>query len=104
VANFSRWIFQIVRRECLRLLRPGAIELSEARAEQFLAARSDHELRLEVGLAIQSLPPIYRDVIVLRDLEERTVKEIAKRLSLASETVKTRLRRGRQLMREHLLS
>ena len=44
------------------------------------------------------------EVIVLRDFEELTVKEIASRLHTLPETVKTRIHRGRQMIREHLLA
>ncbi len=104
VGTFSQWIFQIVRRECLRLMRPGHADLEAVQEEAYLSAHSDIELRMDITLAVQSLPAIYRDVILLRDFEEMTVREIAERLGLVPETVKTRLYRGRQLVREHLLA
>ncbi len=103
-AAFSRWLFQIVRRECLRLLRPDHARVEWEIEEKYLAVHSDPDLRLAIALAIQSLPDIYRDVIILRDFEELTIREIAARLNLLSETVKTRIYRGRHLVREHLLS
>jgi len=104
VGTFSQWVFQIVRRECLRLMRLGHGDLAVAQEEAYLSTRSDVELRLDITLAVQSLPPLYRDVIILRDFEELTVREIAGRLGLVPETVKTRIYRGRQLVREHLLA
>ena len=103
-ATFSQWVFQIVRRECLRMMRPGHASLEEAEEEKYLSTHSDLDLRLDLTVAIQSLPDIYREVIILRDLEELTIREIAARLGLAPETVKTRLYRGRHLVREHLLA
>ena len=104
VGTFSQWIFQIVRRECLRLMRPGHVDLEAVQEEAYLSTHSDVELRLDITLAVQSLPALYRDVILLRDFEELTVREIAERLELVPETVKTRIYRGRQLVREHLLA
>lgn len=107
VLSFTGWLLRIARRECDRLtrrmLRQG-VPLDEATAERYLTTRDDTQLRVEIALAIQSLPDIYRGVIVLRDFEERTVKEIAAQLGMPTETVKTRIHRGRQLIREHLLA
>ena len=60
-------------------------------------------MRLDVARAIQSLPEHYRAVVVLRDLEELTIDEIAARLAATRETVKARLHRARALLREYLL-
>ena len=104
VGTFTQWIFQIIRRECLRLMRPGHLVLEVFQEEQYLSTHSDVDLRLDITMAVQSLPPLYRDIIILRDFEELTIREIAERLCVVSETVKTRLYRGRQLVREHLLA
>lgn len=88
-------------------MRPALEAIADRGAvenEDFLTARSDTDLRVDITLAVQSLPAHYRDVILLRDFEELTIGEIAARLDLIPETVKTRLYRSRQLVREHLLS
>ena len=102
----SGWLFRIVNRYCLRLaLRiaglPSAIE-AEA-AEKHFAQVPRPELRLDIARAIQSLPDQYREVVVLRDLEERTIDEIGERLGATRETVKARLHRARGMMREYLM-
>jgi RNA polymerase sigma-70 factor (ECF subfamily) len=108
VGAFASWLFQIVKRECLRLTRrqaePERIELEDVENLSALSMRDEIDLRLDIALAIQSLPDLYRDVIVLRDFGELTMSEIAQRLGLQGATVKTRIRRGRQLIREHLLT
>jgi len=107
VGAFSGWLFQVIRRECQRLARKmfhQHVPLDEAIEDRYLTTRTDIELRLDIAMAIQSLPDIYREIIVLRDFEELTVKEIAARLGLLPETVKTRIHRGRLLIREHLLA
>ncbi len=108
-AAFASWVFQIVRRECLRLERRLGFSAAEEDWENAGAAylsvpKTDIEMRLDIAAAIQSLPDLYREVIILRDFEELTVSEIALRLGLVPATVKTRISRGRQLVREHLLS
>ena len=104
---FTSWIFLIARRECQRLSRKmfhQAVSLDEVEEQQYLQTRTDPDLRIDLVMAIQSLPDLYREVIVLRDFEELTVREISERLSMVPATVKTRIHRGRQLIREHLLT
>lgn len=104
---FTSWLFTIVRRECQRLSRMmlhQPVPLDEAEEHHYLQTRTDSDLRIDLVMAIQSLPDLYREVIVLRDFEELTVREIAERLSMVPETVKTRIHRGRQRIREHLLT
>jgi len=105
--TYTGGLLQIVRRECQRLAQKmfhQAVPLDEDTEQQYLRSRTDIELRLDIAMAVQSLPDIYREVIVLRDFEELTVKEIAACLRLVPETVKTRIHRGRQMIREHLLA
>jgi RNA polymerase sigma-70 factor (ECF subfamily) len=60
------------------------------------------DLRLDVVRAIESLPPTYREVILLRDLQEMTIGEIATALGLTREATKSRLHRARSMVREFL--
>lgn len=104
---YTGWLFQIVRRECQKLAQKmfhQDVPLDETAEQSYLQSRTDIELHLDITLSIQSLPDIYREIIVLRDFEELTVKEIAVRLRVSPETVKTRIHRGRRLIREHLLA
>jgi RNA polymerase sigma factor (sigma-70 family) len=106
ISAFSGWLFAVVRRECLRLARrnlgqAAPLEAVADRAE--LTHRPDHDLRLDLAAAIQSLPAHYREVLVLRDMEELTLDEIAMRLQATRETVKARLHRARALAREYLV-
>lgn len=106
VGAISGWLFQIVNRYCLRIaLRiarvPSAIE-AEATQKHF-AQVPRPELRLDVARAIQSLPEHYREVVVLRDLEELTIDEIGERLNATRETVKARLHRARGMLRDYLI-
>lgn len=102
---FSSWLFTIVRRECRRLERRvwGIEHLDEQKAEQWLAARSVDELRLDLARALESLPAHYREIILLRDFEERSIRELAHQLALTPAAVKSRLHRARQLMRDYLV-
>ena len=106
VAAFASWLFQIVRRECHRLER-YVFRLDSYDEEQMqnrLACHSDDAIRLDLAKAIESLPEHYREIILLRDFEEMTIKEIAARLQLTPSAVKSRLHRARELVREYLLT
>jgi len=52
--------------------------------------------------AMRELPEIYRDVLHLFYFEDLSVEEISGTLRVNANTVKTRLKRGRELMREKL--
>lgn len=60
------------------------------------------ELRRAVAAAVRDLPEIYRQPIILRDLQGLTTEEASTRLKLKDETLKSRLHRGRLLLRERL--
>ena len=65
-----------------------------------LAVWPEAELRMDLAAAIASLPPQDRDAVLLRDIEERTLDEIALGLGLTREAVKGRRRgRGRESRR-----
>lgn len=56
----------------------------------------------EVKAAIDDLPDIYRELIVLRDLEGFSYRECAEMLEIPIGTVMSRLHRGRKALQEHL--
>lgn len=104
VASFTAWLSAIVRRECLRLARRyGLVGTDELSEEMAVLAQPDEVLRLDLAKAIQSLPPHYRAVVVMRDMEEKSVGEIAGGLGITRETAKARLHRARLMLREYLL-
>jgi DNA-directed RNA polymerase specialized sigma24 family protein len=48
------------------------------------------------------LPKIYREVVILRDVEELSTEETANEIGASVEAVKSRLHRGRYLIRQQL--
>ena len=62
------------------------------------------ELRKDLTAAIAALPTIYREVLILRDIDELTAPEAAEYLNISTDAVKSRLHRARQMMREQLLA
>jgi RNA polymerase sigma-70 factor (ECF subfamily) len=62
----------------------------------------DAERRAAVARAITTLPEKYRAPLVLRDIEGKTYEEIARILEASEGTVKSRISRGRNLLRDKL--
>jgi RNA polymerase sigma-70 factor (ECF subfamily) len=62
------------------------------------------ELRAAIQKSVGELPEDYRSVVVLRDLEGLSNEEVSKVLNLSVAAVKSRLHRGRLVLREKLVS
>ena len=60
------------------------------------------QLRVAFDAAVAELPEIYRAPVVLRDIEGLTTEEASSRLKLKDQTLKSRLHRGRLMLRERL--
>ena len=107
------WLGQVVRRLAYRRFRSerarGDRELrahgEDREAALELPASYDAaqaETRMLLAQALDALEPHYRDVLVLRFYEGLAPREIAARLDLPIETVRTRLKRGLERMRHKL--
>ncbi len=66
------------------------------------AALEEDERNVIIAKAIEALPPKYRLPIVLRDVEGRSYEEVAAILELGLGTTKSRISRGRGLLKEKL--
>jgi RNA polymerase sigma-70 factor (ECF subfamily) len=73
-----------------------------APGEPSLETLSRREARLSVRSAIRSLPPKFRAVLVLREVEGLRYSEIAAILSISQGTVESRLFRARRRLRARL--
>lgn len=60
------------------------------------------DMRQAIQAALGELPPDYREAIILRDMEDLDYEEIAKVLKTGVGTIKSRISRGRALLREQL--
>ena len=110
------WVFRIARNVCLMQRRKSVFapahelsidELPPSDQLPDLASAPEGsvlhtELRAVIDRVIVELPPSYRAVVLLRDLEELTTDETAQVLGLSTDVVKTRLHRGRAAMRQKL--
>ena len=65
-------------------------------------AAAQGQIRKRLERAIDDLPPAFRAVLILRDVEEISGEEAATLLGIQPETVRTRLHRARRLLREAL--
>ena len=76
--------------------------LADARAETPYQVLEQSERQDLVKRALASLAQPYRTVVVLREMEGLSYEEIARVLGVAEGTVKSRLMRGRELLRQKI--
>ncbi len=111
--NFDPWLFAVARNlviDYLRRRRPSSLEepladdvpLSDCLSAD-VPGPLEQALRCEraelVQKALESQPPIYREILSLRFEEEMKLEEIAEVLSIPLGTVKSRLARALERMR-----
>jgi len=120
-ARFSTWLVTIAMNEARQRLRKSkAVQLEsldeekEDREGDFTpavltdwreipsAALEKKEMRQKLREAVEQLPPIYREVLVLRDLEELNQEETASALGINVTLVKVRLHRARMMLQKML--
>jgi RNA polymerase sigma-70 factor (ECF subfamily) len=118
-SSLSTWLSRITMNEALGRLRRQrpAVEMDalpqgglEAQIIQFPLAASDdpeksmaqREIQHVVEHAIDELPEAFRLVFITRVIEGMNVEETAEILSLKPETVKSRLHRARNMLRDNV--
>jgi len=118
-SKFSTWLVSIARNAALQLLRgrrdTESLDENETgedrrfRPRQIAAWQEDPEqsysrteIRQLVEKGLLRLPAKYRVVVILRDVEQLSTDEVARQLGLSIPAVKTRLLRGRLMLREWL--
>src|SRR5262245_14273363 len=105
-AALGAWLVRVVARLCglpVLMFMRSVEELKTVEASARFAQFPADELRLELTRALAALPANYRQIILLRDLEEMTIREIGRRLSMSTEAAKSLLRRARAAARNQLL-
>ena len=123
-AALSSWIYRITFNAAMSRLRTARYQRSQDEARQAevdaehpaanvrpeLADWSDMadervlrgQLRRRVLRAILALPAIYRAPVVLRDLQGMSTEEASAMLKVKDQTLKSRLHRGRLILRKQL--
>ena len=121
-AALSSWIYRITFNAAMSRLRTARhrqemasaqlapVEAAEPPAQQEIADWSDladeqvhrSQLRRRALKAILALPAIYRAPVVLRDLQGLSTEEASARLRVKDQTLKSRLHRGRLILRRQL--
>lgn len=106
--KFSTWAFKIAQNLSIDYLRKQHIlrtELSEKSAiteKNPLSNLMEREKNKKLWEAVEKLPEEYREVILLRHLEELSYEEISKILNLKLGTVKNRIFKARKHLFELL--
>ena len=105
-ARFSTWLTKIAVYEALGRLRKAKFEeeLDETMDAEDNPERAAYgrELQSAIEQAVDSLPPMYRTIFVMREVNELSVAETADCLGITQENVKTRLHRARTLLQKRL--
>jgi RNA polymerase sigma-70 factor (ECF subfamily) len=120
-AQFRTWALSIARNEALGRLRRQGIRREEsldAAAEDQTGdftpailtswreiptqALEQKELGALLRKAIEGLPEIYRNIVLLRDIEELDIRETAAVLGISEGAVKVRLHRARAMLQKEL--
>jgi RNA polymerase sigma-70 factor, ECF subfamily len=120
-AKFSSWLFSIVANEArmrlrqrrevsLKLLKSpdddGEYTLAELAdwREIPLEALAQKELAVRLEEALAALPEMYREVLILRDIDGLNIAEASDALEISVPAVKTRLLRARLMVRDYFVS
>jgi RNA polymerase sigma-70 factor, ECF subfamily len=110
-ANRRRWWFRHKAKETS--IEPAEDEAPGMREHEMQMALTDHaespfdsvahrEVQARVEEELRKVPEPYRTTLILRDLEEMSYEEIAEVLEISLGTVKSRLTRGREALRQRL--
>lgn len=113
--KFSTWLYRIAHNAAIDHLRRNSVHPQSLETETPDGAyqlqiespgpspeqnRERSEWRAEIEAVVKCLPPAYRDLILLRHSQDMSYDEIAEVTGLPLGTVKNRLFRAREMMRE----
>ncbi|WP_243644532.1 RNA polymerase sigma factor [Paenibacillus pinisoli] len=100
---FKPWFYSILLRECYRVMEreKKVVPLGE-QLERVAVEASMPDGKLDLYDALQSLQDMYRIPLILKYLHNYSEKEIADIMELNVNTLKSRLLKGREQMRDRL--
>ncbi len=109
---FSTWMYRVTANTCLDMLRKKKPDTDLDEFERFAVSKDgnpdrdtiNRELGENIKAAIRMLPEKYIPIIVLKDMEGLKYEEIAAILNISVGTVKSRISRAREKLRDILVS
>ncbi|MBZ5624517.1 MAG: sigma-70 family RNA polymerase sigma factor [Acidobacteriia bacterium] len=106
--NARRWFFRHRRREVELDTNPDEArnwkEIIPDRTRSPFDEAFDREQHVMLEAALDRINPIFREAVVLRDITDQSYEEIAEILGVTLGTVKSRILRGREALRDELAS
>lgn len=102
--SFTSWLFRIVKRECNRMRRAWRLLTNQdiGEALQPTAPVEPVALRMDVSRVLAALPEHYREILIMRDVEGLSLRELSSALGLELAATKSRLHRARMVARDML--
>ncbi len=104
--NARRWFFRHRRAEVELDKNPEDSrswkEVIPDRSRSPFDVAFDREQQVMIEAALERINPIFREAVVLRDISDLAYEEIAEILGISLGTVKSRILRGREALREEL--
>ncbi|OFW27832.1 MAG: hypothetical protein A3H97_23540 [Acidobacteria bacterium RIFCSPLOWO2_02_FULL_65_29] len=123
-AALSSWIYRITFNTAMSRMRTATYQHQQAKAPEMISSEAEDrraapreladwsrmadervfrsELRRRVFGAILALPAIYRAPVLLRDIQGMSTEEASAMLRVKDQTLKSRLHRGRLILRKQL--
>lgn len=115
-AKFESWIFQIARNTMNDFFRKqkksfkNEDNMEEVSIELNSFADEDTKVKIQTqyfseyaGSIVSELPEKYRDAVHLADIEGLSMKDVAEELNISISAVKSRILRGRKMIKEIIL-
>lgn len=99
---FGTWLTRILIRQCGKMLKHRRRYADTGELLVDLSSRDNPYFSVEIGDAIDRLPDKIKPTVILFYLEDYSIKEIKDILHIPEGTVKSRLNKGRRLLKEQL--
>ncbi|KAB7666277.1 sigma-70 family RNA polymerase sigma factor [Bacillus sp. B1-b2] len=110
-SKFKTWLWRIAINHCKdhlkswynnHVIKVEEIHLEEDRKENVEMEVLQKEENQNIVSAVMDLPILYREIIFLYYFKELTMKEISSVLKVNENTIKTRLRRAKELLKQKI--